>query len=34
MVYDTILADIKSAMLAKNNVKRDCLRSLVSEIKN
>ena len=34
MVYDTILADIKSAMLAKNNVKRDCLRSLISEIKN
>lgn len=34
MVYDTILADIKSAMLEKNNVKRDCLRSLVSEIKN
>ena len=34
MVYDTILADIKSAMLAKNNVKRDSLRSLVSEIKN
>lgn len=34
MVYDTILADIKAAMLAKDEVKRDCLRSLVSDIKN
>ena len=32
--YDKIQADIKDAMLDKNNVKRDSLRSLVSEIKN
>lgn len=32
--YDKIQADIKDAMLDKNNVKRDCLRSIVSEIKN
>lgn len=32
--YDTILTDIKNAMFEKNNVKRDCLRSIVSEIKN
>lgn len=25
--YDKIQADIKDAMLDKNNVKRDCLRS-------
>lgn len=34
MTYDKIQADIKEAMLSKNTVKRDCLRSLVSEIKN
>ena len=33
-IYDTILSDIKNAMLEKNNVKRDCLRGIVSEIKN
>ena len=33
-LYDKIQADIKDAMIAKDNVKRDCLRSLVSEIKN
>ena len=33
-IYDIILSDIKNAMLEKNNVKRDCLRSVVSEIKN
>ena len=32
--YEQITADIKEAMLEKNAVKRDCLRSLVSEIKN
>lgn len=34
MIYDELTADIKAAMLSKDNVKRDCLRSLVSEIKN
>ena len=34
MIYENIQADIKSAMICKNTVKRDCLRSLVSEIKN
>jgi len=33
-VFDTITADIKQAMFDKNNVKRDCLRAIVSEIKN
>lgn len=33
-IYDKLLADIKSAMISKDNVKRDCLRSIVSEIKN
>lgn len=32
--YDKLIADIKEAMLDHNNVKRDCLRSIVSEIKN
>jgi len=32
--YEKLMADIKSAMIDKNNVKRDCLRSVVSEIKN
>ena len=34
MLYEKIQADIKNAMLDKNTVKRDCLRSLISEIKN
>ena len=34
MLYEKIQADIKNAMIDKNTVKRDCLRSLVSEIKN
>jgi len=34
MLYDDIMAEIKNAMLDKNVVKRDCLRSIVSEIKN
>lgn len=34
MLYDNVMADIKSAMVEKNAVKRDCLRSLVSDIKN
>jgi uncharacterized protein YqeY len=32
--YEKIQSEIKSAMLNKDNVKRDCLRSIVSEIKN
>ena len=32
--YEKIQKDIKDAMIDKNNVKRDCLRSLVSDIKN
>ena len=34
MLYDEIQAEIKSAMIAKDNVKRDCLRTIVSDIKN
>lgn len=34
MTYEIIQNDIKNAMIDKNTVKRDCLRSLVSEIKN
>ena len=34
MIYDRIQTDIKEAMLSKNCIRRDCLRSLVSEIKN
>ena len=34
MLYEKIQADIKYAMIDKNTVKRDCLRSLISEIKN
>ena len=34
MIYDIIQSDIKQAMISKNNEKRDCLRSIVSEIKN
>jgi uncharacterized protein YqeY len=33
-VFEKLTSDIKNAMLAKNTVKRDCLRSIVSEIKN
>ena len=32
--YEKIQSEIKSAMLNKDNVIRDCLRSIVSEIKN
>lgn len=34
MIYETLVNDIKDAMISKNNIKRDCLRSIVSEIKN
>lgn len=34
MIYDKIQSEIKDAMFSKNNVKRDCLRSIISEIKN
>lgn len=34
MTYDNILADIKKAMIEKDTLTRDCLRSVVSEIKN
>lgn len=33
-IYQQILDDIKEAMKAHDNAKRDCLRSVVSEIKN
>ena len=33
-IYQKILDDIKDAMKMHNDVKRDCLRSIVSEIKN
>lgn len=33
-LYEKIQAAIKEAMLAKDTITRDCLRSLVSEIKN
>ena len=33
-LYDILTNDIKEAMISKNTVKRDCLRSIVSEIKN
>ncbi len=33
-VYQQIFDDIKDAMKAHDNAKRDCLRSVVSEIKN
>ena len=32
--YEKIQSEIKNAMLNKDNVKRDCPRSIVSEIKN
>ena len=34
MLYDKIQAEIKAAMIAKDNVKRDCLRTIIAEIKN
>lgn len=34
MIYDDIQLEIKAAMLAHDNIKRDCLRSIVSEVKN
>ncbi len=34
MLYEKIQADIKDAMIDKNTVKRDCLRALLSEVKN
>lgn len=34
IVYQKILEDIKEAMKTHDNAKRDCLRSIVSEIKN
>lgn len=34
MLYDEIQAEIKQAMIAKDNVKRDCLRTIMSDIKN
>lgn len=34
MMFNKLMEDIKQAMLDKDNVKRDCLRSVVSEIKN
>lgn len=33
-LLDLINSEIKSAMLSKNTLKRDCLRMVVSEIKN
>lgn len=33
-IYNKITDNIKEAMISKNNIKRDCLRSIVSEIKN
>ena len=34
MIYDILFADIKAAMLTHDTIKRDCLRGVVSEIKN
>ena len=33
-IYEKIQSEMKNAMRDHNNVKRDCLRSLVSDIKN
>ena len=33
-VFEQLSNDIKDAMFSKNTVKRDCLRGIVSEIKN
>ena len=34
MLFEKINEDIKDAMKSKNDIKRNCLRSIVSEIKN
>lgn len=34
MIYEKLQSEIKDAMINKNSLKRDCLRSIVSEIKN
>jgi hypothetical protein len=34
MIYDDIIEQMKSAMREKNDSKRDCLRGIVSEVKN
>ena len=34
MIQEEILSEIKAAMLAKDNLKRDCLRGIVAEVKN
>lgn len=34
ILYNMLQSDIKQAMLSKNTIKRDCLRMVVSEIKN
>ena len=34
MIYEKLREEIKSAMLAHDDVKRNCLRGLLSEIKN
>lgn len=34
MLFEQINEDIKDAMKSKNDIKRNCLRSIVSEIKN
>lgn len=33
-MFEQIEAEIKSAMLSKDTVKRDCLRTIVSDVKN
>jgi uncharacterized protein YqeY len=33
-LYDQLQNEIKNAMINKNTVKRDCLRSIISDIKN
>lgn len=33
-IFETLNSEIKTAMLSKDNLKRDCLRFVVSEIKN
>jgi uncharacterized protein YqeY len=34
MLYDKIIDDLKTAMLTKNNISRDCLKLIIAEIKN
>ena len=34
MIYDDIMEQMKSAMKEKNDTKRDCLRGIISEVKN